>query len=194
MSAMNVPKSSSTSQSSDYLADCLRKVAERDMQATAELYNATSARLLAVCMRITQDRGAAEDVLQEVFIKVWNRAAGYDRSRAEPIVWLATLARNGSIDWYRAHRRHVSVSLPVDDVVKDEAPLIEEELIVREQSERAMLMVDGLRDEQRACVRAIYYEGLTYAELAVREGVPVGTMKSRIHRILSSLNRAWIDG
>ncbi len=164
------------------------------MQAAAELYNATSARLLAICTRITQDRAAAEDVLQEVFIKVWNRAAGYDRSRAEPIVWLATLARNSSIDWYRAHRRHISYSLPDDDVVKDSAPLIEEELIVREQSERAMLMVDGLRDEQRASVRAIYYEGLTYAELAVREGVPVGTVKSRIHRILSSLNRAWIDG
>ena len=194
MSASIAPEASSSRLSSDFLADCLRKVAERDMNATAALYNATSARLLAICLRITQDRAAAEDVLQEVFIKVWNRAAGYDRSRSEPIVWLATLARNGSIDWYRAHKRHIIVSLPEDDVVKDTAPLIEEELIVREQSERAMLMVEELRDEQRACVRAIYYEGLTYAELAVREGVPVGTVKSRIHRILVSLNRAWIDG
>ena len=182
---------SQLSHAQDSLADCLGRIGERDIAALSELYRATSARLMAICLRFTQSRVTAEDVLQEVYLKVWNRSSGYDRSRAEPMVWLAALARHSAIDFYRAQARRPVSALTDAGILVDGAMPADEELIRREQSELVAAMVSELRSEHRAMIRAIYFEGLTYAEVAAREGVPLGTVKSRVHRILETMSKAW---
>jgi RNA polymerase sigma-70 factor (ECF subfamily) len=173
------------------LADDLERIADRDLAALNRLYQATYGRLLGICLRITRDRESAEDVLQEVYVKIWNRAAGYDRSRAKPMVWLGRLARNSAIDWYRAQARRRTYDLHGEHEVHDSTRLIDEELIEREQQNIAMALLEGLRDDQKDTIREIYFEGLTYAQIAERDGVPLGTVKSRIHRTLIQLSREW---
>jgi RNA polymerase sigma factor (sigma-70 family) len=175
----------------DRLADLLARVAQRDIAALSGLYHATSARLLAVCQRFTDDRTSAEDVLQEVYLKVWNRASGYDRARAEPMVWLVTLARHSAIDWYRAQARRPVCALSEAATVIDDSVPADEALIGLERDAQVATLVDDLRGDRRALVRAVYFEGLTYAELATREGLPLGTVKSRMHRILAGLGKVW---
>jgi len=173
------------------LADDLERIADRDLAALNRLYQATYGRLLGICLRITRDRESAEDVLQEVYVKIWNRAAGYDRSRAKPMVWLGRLARNSAIDWYRAQARRRTYDLHGEHEVHDSTRLIDEELIEREQQNIAMALLEGLRDDQKDTIREIYFEGLTYTQIAERDGVPLGTVKSRIHRTLIQLGRKW---
>ena len=175
----------------DSLAECLTRIGNREVDALSDLYRATSSRLLAICLRITQSRVAAEDVLQEVYLKIWNRAAGYDPERAEPMVWLSTLARNSAIDWYRAQARKPVATLADAGILIDEAAPADEAMIERERTEQVASILGDLRSEHREMIRAIYFEGLTYAELAEREGVPLGTVKSRIHRILAVMAKAW---
>ena len=80
----------------------LDRVARGDERALRDVYDATSAKLFGVCLRISGDRDAAEDILQQVYLKVWDRAGRFDAERASPITWLCTIARNTAIDWRRS--------------------------------------------------------------------------------------------
>lgn len=173
------------------LARDLELIAQRDLAALSRLYNATYRRLFAICLRITQNRESAEDVLQEVYIKVWNRAAGYDRTLSQPITWLGRLARNSAIDWYRAQARRASDSPYNEAVEQDDAKPIDEQIIDRESETRAVSLLEELGDDQRKGLREIFFEGLTYSELARREGIPLGTVKSRVHRAILNLSKKW---
>jgi RNA polymerase sigma-70 factor (ECF subfamily) len=90
--------------SRNQLADRLARVAQGDRQALAAVYRDTSAKLFGICLRILGDRGEAEDVLQEVYLTVWNKAGAFDATRASPITWLVAIARNRSLDRLRAGR------------------------------------------------------------------------------------------
>ncbi|MEO7550099.1 MAG: sigma-70 family RNA polymerase sigma factor [Croceibacterium sp.] len=163
------------------------------MHALHRVYKATSRNLFAICMRVTRNRETAEDVLQEVYIKIWNRAAGYDRARAHPLVWLSAIARNSAIDAVRAQGRHQSQDLSsVPELVDDSAP-VDEDMVAREQEQRALSMLDELAPDQQEHIKALYFHGMTYGELANQEGVPLGTIKSRVRRGLILLNERWAN-
>lgn len=86
------------------LVGTLSRVARGEQEALRELYAATASKLFGVCLRISHDREAAEDILQDVYLKVWNKAGRFDAARASPITWLCAIARNTAIDWRRANR------------------------------------------------------------------------------------------
>jgi RNA polymerase sigma factor (sigma-70 family) len=89
------------------LIACLHRVAAHDRDALAELYRRTAAKLFALCLRILGDRAEAEDVLQEVYVTVWNKAASFDAARGvSPITWLAAVTRNRALDRLRRRGRH----------------------------------------------------------------------------------------
>ncbi len=94
--------------SSDEAGDALERdlvaSGRGDRKAFRKVYAATAGRLLAICLSVTRERGAAEDVLQEVFVKIWRKASSYNPERARPMSWLATIARNSAIDWRRSRR------------------------------------------------------------------------------------------
>jgi RNA polymerase sigma factor (sigma-70 family) len=175
----------------DDLAVDIERVANRDFAALERIHRRFGGKLAAICLRITGSSETAEDALQEVYIKLWNRAGSYDRNLSRPMVWLSTLARNSAIDLARAQRRSQSASLPDDYDEVDHSPPVDDCLIEKERQMKAVELLETLAEEQREYIRDIYFKGLSYTDLAEQHGIPVGTVKSRIHRGLVAIKKAW---
>lgn len=158
-----------------------------DRVAFRNFYDRTSAKLFGICLRICGERQAAEDVLSEVYLTIWKRAAGYEPGRASPITWAATVARNRAIDWRRAQPAHRWSDAGPSPNLPDEALLPSETLVMEEDSRQLHLCLDALDEQQRDAIRTAFYDGVTYAELAERRAVPLGTLKSWVRRGLLRL-------
>jgi RNA polymerase sigma-70 factor (ECF subfamily) len=179
--------SSSASFDRDQLAAALVQVGRKSKPALAEVYRRSSAKLFGICLRILGDRSEAEDALQDIYLNVWRKADSFDPKRASPITWLAALARNRSIDRVRA--RGPRIVAPVEEALEipDAAPDALARLETAEESGRIALCLGELEERQNRAIRAAFYEGLSYPELAARWSVPLGTMKSWIRRGLLRL-------
>jgi RNA polymerase sigma factor (sigma-70 family) len=175
------------------LSSALRGVADGDPAALEIVYQKTSAKLFGICLRILKERSEAEDVLQEVYLTVWRRAGAFDPGRGvSPITWLAALARNRAIDRLRTSKAHLIRPIEAVAEAADPAPLASDELLAAEDGARLVQCLDLLEPRHAAYIRAAYFDGLTYVELAERAGAPLGTMKSWIRRSLLRL-RACIE-
>ena len=172
----------------------LAHVAEGDRAALRQLYDLTSAKLFGVCLRISQDREVAEDLLQDVYLKVWNRAGRFDASKASPITWLCAIARNTAIDWRRASK--APMILPEDAAadIADDTLSAPEMIDADRERARIFLCLDALEDRTRSAIRSAFFDGLSYAQLADRMTVPLGTMKSWIRRGLMQMKACLGDG
>jgi len=169
------------------LVEALVATGEENRAAFRTLYQLTSAKLFGVCLRICGDRQAAEDVLSDVYMTVWKRAGAYEPGRASPISWLATIARNRAIDWRRSARRVPSAPLDEAPDIADVTPSSVERMLLDEREAQLYLCLEELQQRQRTAIRTAFFDGLTYAELAARQGVPLGTMKSWVRRGLLRL-------
>ena len=157
-----------------------------DRDALRRVYDATSAKLFAVCLHIVGDQSAAEDALQNAYIKVWQRSSSFDPARASAMTWLLLVTRGVAIDALRAsgratrnsERHHVQTSAA--RVQGDLRSAIDE-------------CLELLEDASRTAVLDAFFGGYTYDELARREATPLGTMKSRIRRALSRLRMCLDD-
>ena len=164
----------------------LRAVAAGDRHALRTLYDRTSAKLYGICLRMLGDEGEAQDVMQELYTTAWTKAGQFDPAKAGAITWLTVLARNRSIDRLRQRRDPGAVLEDAADVAS-EAP---SQLDVLEQSEDARRLehcLDELDERAQTMIRAAFFEGASYPELARREDVPLPTMKSWIRRGLLRL-------
>ena len=171
--------------------DLLQKVAQGDKRAFAEFYDHFSGVLFAAALRILNNREAAEDVIQDVFIQIWEKAPLYDATRGKPLTWAMTLTRNKSIDRLRSLQRRARLH---DDAGKeaqtaeqfdshsaiDDVETTERGAIVRAAFEK-------LNKEQRQALEMAFFGSLTHAEIAERLGEPVGTIKARIRRGMMKL-------
>lgn len=177
----------------DELAAALGRTGRGDRAAFRTVYEATSAKLLGVCLRILADRQLAEDVLQDTYLTVWRKAGSFDPSRASPITWLVTIARNRAIDRLRS-AAPMRKTTPVEEVfdLADRAPLASEVVEHGDEVRRLNVCLDELDDKVRGAIRTAFLEGVTYDTLATREKVPLGTMKSWIRRGLLRL-RTCLD-
>lgn len=170
------------------LARALALTGEGREDSLREVYDLTSTKLYGICLRILGDAEEAEDALQEVYVSVWRRAATFDGTRASPITWLATLARNRAIDRLRSSRR-AGVPEPVEAAaeIPDPAPDALAGLEATQDRNRLMGCIGELEGRSANAIRQAFFGGLTYGELAERAGVPLGTMKSWIRRALLKL-------
>jgi RNA polymerase sigma factor (sigma-70 family) len=170
------------------LAAALARVAGGDRTALRIVYQDTSAKLFGVCLRILNDRSEAEDVLQDVYVTVWRKAASFDPNRASPITWLVAIARNRSIDRLRSGTLSRRTE-PIEEAaeVRDQAPGAVEALMQSQQHARLATCFGELDDRQGAAIRSAFLDGVTYEELSARMKVPLGTMKSWIRRGLLKL-------
>lgn len=176
------------------LINALARVAGRDRIALRQVYDMTSAKLFGICLRISADMDAAEDILQDVYIKVWNRADRFDAGRASPITWMCAIARNTAIDWCRSSRRISFAPEEAASQVADTAPLADVAIERDQHSARMFVCLDELEERQGTAIRSAFLDGLTYAQLADRMTVPLGTMKSWIRRGLQQLKACMGDG
>ena len=171
----------------DDLADLLSRIAARDAAAFAALYKQTSAKLYGVVARILTRGDVAADVLQEAYVRIWEKAGEFDPLKGSPLAWMATIARNRALDEVRRVR-----PLSLEDQPEGFEPAAEEidPLAARERSEGLMALVDCLKaldEEKRAVVLLAYYRGLSREALAKRFGRPVPTIKTWLHRSLAQL-------
>ena len=162
-------------------------VAARDRVAFEGLYKATCAKLYGIILRILPAKGMAEEVMQEVYAKIWDRAGDFDVNRASPISWMAAIARNRALD--EARKRS---PLSLEDMPEGYEPAAESghPLDGQERSEalRALLgCLAGLDKEKREIVLLAYYRGLSREALAQRYNHPVATIKTWLHRSLVQL-------
>jgi RNA polymerase sigma-70 factor (ECF subfamily) len=177
------------------LIAAMRRLAQGERAALEEVYRATSAKLFGICYRILGDEKEAEDALQDVYLTLWRRAGRYDASRASPIAWLATFARNRAIDRLRTGKvRRGAVAEDEAAPLSDDAPLADEMLIDAERQARVHACLERLEEAPRVAIRTAFFEGRTYAELADRMEVPLGTMKSWIRRGLAKLKACMEAG
>ena len=177
------------------LKSAMARLAAGDRSALEEIYRATSAKLFGICLRILGDEKEAEDALQDVYINLWRRADRYDPQRASPIAWLATFARNRAVDRLRVGKvRGASVGEEEAAPIPDETPLADALLIDAEREARIHTCIETLEEEPRGAIRAAFFEGRTYADLAETSGTPLGTMKSRIRRALARLRTCLEKG
>lgn len=136
--------------------------------------------------------------MQTVYLKVWDRAGRFDASRASPITWLGTIARNAAIDWRRTAGARLLGGEPLDGgparEIADDAPRADALMLIAESDARLHHCLGELEGRTQLCIRAAFFDGLTYADLAEREAVPLGTMKSWIRRGLLRLKDCLGDG
>jgi len=175
------------------LTAALARVADGDKAALRMVHDLTAAKLFGVCLRISGDRESAEDILQDVYIKVWNRAGRFDAERASPITWLCAIARNTAID---ARRASGKVMQPIEDAfdIADDGASAPELIAAGQERARILDCLGKLEERQGRAIRSAFYDGLTYAELAERMKVPLGTMKSWVRRGLMQLKACLGDG
>lgn len=160
----------------------------------AALYDAHAAAAFGLALRITADRGTAEDVVQDAFLTLW-RKAGFDPRRGSMRTYLLTIVRNRSVDRVRA----ASARPPLGDAFHEDAPhpgtsdLTAEQVEQRDTARRIRDALAGLPDAQRRAIELSYFGGLSQAEVAAALDEPLGTIKSRMRLGLERL-RLSLDG
>lgn len=174
------------SQSNADIADLIARTALRDRLAFRELYQRTSAKLFGVTLRILKDRADAEEALQEVYVKIWQRAGRYVSGGYSPISWLVAVARNHSLDVLRS-RRPVAEDIDVAVEVPDATPDPEAAAIGSGEMARIENCLGALEAERAEAVRGAYLDGFSYEELALRYEVPLNTMRTWLRRSLIKL-------
>jgi len=158
-----------------------------DESAMVKLYDRYSSIVYAVALRVLGDTGAAEDVLQEVFMQLWRNPGVFDSSRGNLGAWLGVISRNRAIDSLRRRRPETDVA----DVVIS----VEPDMAGEAERARAMEKVRGalgsMPAAQRSALEMAYFEGLTHTEIADKTGEPLGTIKTRIRSGLQALRKAF---
>lgn len=177
----------------ELLSDALGRVGIGDRKAFEFLYRRTSAKLFGVCLRIFGNRNEAEEALQDAYLTIWNRAAAFDRDRASPISWLVAVTRNRAIDRLRARDKGKSVDLEEALAIPDPSPNAEKLLSEKDNARVVDTCIERLDDRDANFIRAAFWNGRTYADLAVAESTPLPTVKSRIRRALIKL-RHCLEG
>ena len=167
----------------------IHAVAEKDRTAFAELYRATAPKLLGVILRILKDRARAEDVLQESFIKVWQRAALFDETRSSPITWLVSIARNAAIDALRKQPVEREGQETDIDEIPSRSPNVIDRIDDVQAQARLNRCFEELDKDRADMVRLAYLNGWTRDALADYFEQPVNTVKTWLHRALKQLKR-----
>jgi RNA polymerase sigma factor (sigma-70 family) len=164
------------------LATLIAAVVRRDESAFAALYGRTAAKLLGVVLRIVRERAVAEDVLQEVYLRVWQNASAYAPESGRPMTWLISIARYRAIDVVRGRRLDIAPNDPdgADPFESVAEPRDREQDFI--DIDRLRLCLGTLEARQRRCLLEAYYEGYSREELASRFDAPVNTIKTWLHR------------
>jgi RNA polymerase sigma-70 factor (ECF subfamily) len=171
--------------------DLLARITKRERAAFEELYIRYSNILYATAMKFLKEDADAQDVVQDVFIQIWDKAKLYDPAKGKPLTWALTMTRNRSIDRIRAIQRRTRLRDDFEkETVADESAGIREALSGVDASERTQILreaVARLSPEQRKVIDLAFFGGLTQSEIADRLGEPLGTVKARARRGLMKL-------
>lgn len=159
------------------------RVRAGDQQALAELYDRYSSVVYGVALRVLQDTGAAEDILQDIFLQLWRKPDAFDSSRGSLAAWLAVIARHRSIDRLRKRRPETDLEGCVIVSTTDLGDETERSLVI----EQVRVVMREMSPDQRTAMEMAFFQGLTHTEIAEKTGEPLGTIKTRIRSGLRQL-------
>ncbi|HYM35663.1 MAG TPA: sigma-70 family RNA polymerase sigma factor, partial [Steroidobacteraceae bacterium] len=188
--AISTAGTQDSSGSDDRVEILLSRCAMRDQRALRELYELVSPQLFGVLLRILKRRALAEEALQDVMVKVWQRADQYVSYRGRAMAWLASIARYRAIDLLRSQRTHTSIDDAPPEALTD---LSSHDFADTTTSQRMRYALGDclgrLNQEQQRCISLAYVEGYSQDQIATAIGSPLGTVKSWMRRGLASLKR-----
>jgi len=169
----------------------LRRVAQGDRRSFEELYDRFSGALFSVAYRVLNNQEAAEDVLQDVFINIWEKSPLYDPTRGKPITWAVMMTRNKAIDRLRSTQRRNRLQ----DALQSEAETFDQfddrssfdAAISGETNKLVRDAIQTLPKDQREAIELAFFSSLTHVEIAERLNEPLGTIKARIRRGMMKL-------
>lgn len=173
--------------------DLMRRVARRDDTALTLLHDRYRPLAFAVALRVVNDPGRAEDVVQDAFLAVWRRAGSYAPGRGSVKTWMSSIVRNRAIDVVRATRER-----PVGDedgtllALEDGAPAVDDQVVAGIEGETTRRALECLPAEQRQAITLAYFAGLSHTEIANHTGLPLGTVKSRVRLGIERLRRSMV--
>ncbi|MGH8247564.1 MAG: sigma-70 family RNA polymerase sigma factor [Gammaproteobacteria bacterium] len=173
-------------------AQLLRRIAARDKAALTELYDQMSAAIYSVALRMLGSAHDAEEIVQETFVQIWERAGLFDSKLGSGLSWALGIARNRCIDWIRAHRRRARM---IEDVGEEMKAAVVEDMdalagLSVEELGNVRSAVRGLPADQRQAIELAFFGGLTHQEIAEQLLEPLGTVKARIRRGMLKLRDA----
>lgn len=168
--------------------DLIERLQRRDPQALAELYDRYGKLAYSVTLRIVRDAAIAEDLVQETFLRVWNRVHGFDAGKGSIGPWLLAVARNRSIDYLRSAGGRERSATEFEET--DHPALytdMESEILTSDAARRVKAAMAKLSPNQRQVIELAYFEGLSQTEMAERMGQPLGTVKTWVRTALKNL-------
>lgn len=173
-------------------AELVGRMARGDKQACAELYDRLARPLYSVALRILNDPAEAEDIVQDVFVALWEKAGSFEIARGSVFSWAVTLTRNRAIDRLRTRRRRSTLLNEsfVDDVPGGHSAAESDtagEVVLQEETGAVRAALSTLPIEQLRALELAFFSGLTQQEIAARLSEPLGTVKARIRRGLLKL-------
>jgi len=177
-----------------HLQSLLSRVALGDRKAFRALYDAAAPSLFGVALRILKRRDRAEDVLQDAFVSVWQRAASYSAAASQPMTWLTAIVRNRALDLLRGDTLRTTESINDEETGETNEPPDDrpDPLGLFEQAADALAIrgcLEEIKGPQRQCLALAYYHGLSHSEVAERIASPIGSVKVWIRRGLERLKR-----
>jgi RNA polymerase sigma-70 factor, ECF subfamily len=164
----------------------IERIRSGDETAMADMYDRYSGIVYGVALRVLGDTGAAEDVLQEVFLQLWRNPQAFDANRGKLATWLAVIARNRAID----HLRKRPLEDDIEDLPISTGVNLENEAARRLAVDKIRGVLSRLPQEQRRALEMAFFEGMTHTEIASKTGDPLGTIKTRIRAGLLALRKA----
>lgn len=195
---MSEPLDNSAAELASELVRIMSDMARCDKAALGRLYDHLSRPLYSLALRITNDTAEAQDIVQDVFLQLWQKAADYSPSRGSVFSWAATLTRNRAIDRIRMRQRRSAIvhesaaDIPGNDA--DVSPNSAADLLgVQEQAGAVRDALGLLAPEQRMAIELAFFGGLTQYEIAAQLNEPLGTVKARIRRGLLKLRDTLSD-
>lgn len=174
-------------------AELLEGVARRDESSLAALYDRYHLLAFSLALRVVNDRGRAEDVVQDAFLAVWRKAASYAEARGSVKTWLTSIVRNRAIDVVRARRESDGDDEAVLLALRDPRPGVVEQVTASLDRQTVRTAIAQLPLEQRQAIAMAYFEGLSHSEISDATGLPLGTVKSRIRLGMHRLKAALVD-
>lgn len=174
-------------------AELIEGIARRDETSLAALYDRYHVLAFSLALRVVNDRGRAEDVVQDAFLSVWRKGASYAEARGSVKTWLTSIVRNRAIDLVRARRESDADDEAVLLALRDTAPGVLEQVTAALDREVVRSAIADLPPEQRQAIAMAYFEGRSHSEIADATGLPLGTVKSRIRLAMHRLRTALLE-
>jgi RNA polymerase sigma-70 factor, ECF subfamily len=169
-------------------AELVERLQRRDPQALGELYDRYGRIVYSLILRVVRDTGIAEDLVQETFLRVWNRVQGFDATQGAIGPWLMAVARNRAIDYLRSKSGRERNAVEFEET--DHPSLytdMEHDLLISDKARRVKAAMEKLQPNQRQVLELAYFEGLSQTEMAERMGQPLGTVKTWVRAALKNL-------